>query len=157
MSHNLSIAADLLVAVLLVATIATSIRLSQRMSRMKADESAMRATITELLVATDSAERAIAGLRAAVSESERTLAERLNAAAFHTRQLAEQAASGQAVLERLGQVAHLTRLPSGRREARGDEALSKAGQGADDHLSTTVLAARDLAARAARRVSGRAA
>jgi uncharacterized membrane protein len=55
MSGGLAIAVDLLVAVLLVATIVSSVRLSQRMSRMRADESAMRTTIADLVLATDTA------------------------------------------------------------------------------------------------------
>ena len=55
MSTALVIVADVLVAILLVATIMSSVRLSRRIAGMKADEPAMRATIAELVAATENA------------------------------------------------------------------------------------------------------
>lgn len=72
--------ADVLVAVLLVATIATSVKLSRRIASMKADEGVMRQQIGELVQATERAERAVAGLRETVAEGERTLAARIREA-----------------------------------------------------------------------------
>ena len=80
MTFFVSFAADILVAILLVATIASSVRLSRRISRLKADEAALRTTIGDLVVASATAERAIAGLRATLDECDRTLAERLGTA-----------------------------------------------------------------------------
>ncbi|MCX4195158.1 DUF6468 domain-containing protein [Methylobacterium organophilum] len=73
MSLFVTLAADILVAVLLAATIVTSLRLSRRIGQMKGDEAALRQTIGDLMVATGTAERAIAGLRAAIDEGDRTL------------------------------------------------------------------------------------
>ena len=64
MSLFTTLAADALVAILLTATIVTSVRLSRRISGLKADEAAMRKTIGDLVAASAAAERAIAGLRA---------------------------------------------------------------------------------------------
>ncbi|KMO10431.1 DUF6468 domain-containing protein, partial [Methylobacterium indicum] len=80
MSLIVSILADLLVAVLLVACISTSVGLGRRITRLKGDEAAMRQTIGDLMMATESAERAIAGLRSTLAECDRTLAERLRVA-----------------------------------------------------------------------------
>ena len=73
MSLFVTLAADILVAVLLAATIVTSLRLSRRIGQLKGDEAALRQTIGDLMVATGTAERAIAGLRAAIDEGDRTL------------------------------------------------------------------------------------
>ena len=63
MSSAINTLADCLLAVLLVATIASCVALSRRITRLKSDESAMRKTVGELMLATETAERAIAGLR----------------------------------------------------------------------------------------------
>ncbi|MFC6047774.1 glutamyl-tRNA reductase, partial [Methylobacterium hispanicum] len=60
MSTLVTLLADGLVAVLLVATIVSSLRLSRRIAQMKADEAAFRRTIGDLMAASATAERAIA-------------------------------------------------------------------------------------------------
>ncbi len=104
MSPIISLVAEVLVGVLLVATIGSSIMLSRRIERLKADEQAMRLTIGELLAATDAAERAIAGLKLTVGDSDRTLAERLRTAERYAAELAAQVEAGQGVLHRIGQI-----------------------------------------------------
>jgi hypothetical protein len=104
MSPFISLAADVLVGILLVATIGSSIVLSKRIERLKADETAMRQTIRELLAATDAAERAIAGLKLTVSDSDRTLADRLRTAERYAAELAAQVEAGQGVLNRIAQI-----------------------------------------------------
>ncbi|HEX8417464.1 MAG TPA: DUF6468 domain-containing protein, partial [Methylobacterium sp.] len=80
MSLLVTLVADVLVAVLLVATIVSSVGLSRRIAKLKADEVALRQTIGDLVVASATAERAISGLRATLDECDRTLAERLGTA-----------------------------------------------------------------------------
>ncbi len=80
MSLFVTLFADLLVAVLLTATIVTSLRLSKRIGQLKGDEAALRSTIGDLMVATHNAERAITGLRSALDECDRTLADRIQSA-----------------------------------------------------------------------------
>lgn len=104
MSLIVSILADLLVAVLLVACIATSIGLGRRITRLKGDETAMRQTIGDLMVATESAERAILGLRTTLAECDRTLAERLRLAEHTNAELAAQLQAGDEVLSRIGRI-----------------------------------------------------
>lgn len=152
MSLPLSLLADALVAVLLVATIVTSVRLSRRMARLKADETHMRQTIAELIVATDSAERAITGLRATVADCDRTLGDNLRVAEATTARLGEHVAAGEAVMARLGRIAEATRKAGlGARRDRG-----AASPGAGESLQAAIQAAREVAERATARV-GRAA
>ena len=72
---TITLFADALVATLLVATIVTCYVLSKRIERLKADEGAMRQTIGALISATDTAERAIAGLKSTLNDCDRTLAD----------------------------------------------------------------------------------
>ena len=53
MSAVVNVMADLLLGVLLVAAIVSSVALSRRIARLKADESAMRKTVAELMLATE--------------------------------------------------------------------------------------------------------
>jgi hypothetical protein len=69
-----------LVAVLLVFTIGYCMLLNRRLKLLKSDEHSLRATISELVTATDIAERAVAGLKLTVEECEVELEARLAAA-----------------------------------------------------------------------------
>jgi Domain of unknown function (DUF6468) len=109
MSLTIALIADILVGALLVATIGTSVVLARRIERLKADESAMRQTIGELLAATDTAERAIAGLKLTLGDCDRTLGERLRAAERYAAELADQVAAGQGVMARIGQIVEASR------------------------------------------------
>ncbi|AWB22501.1 glutamyl-tRNA reductase [Methylobacterium currus] len=104
MSLIISILADLLVSVLLVACIVTSVGLGRRITRLKGDETAMRQTIGDLMVATETAERAITGLRTTLAECDRTLAERLRLAERTNADLAAQLQAGDEVLSRIGRI-----------------------------------------------------
>jgi len=101
MGSFLMLFAEILVAVLLVATVITSVRLSKRIAKLQADEQAMRNTIVELMSATETAERAIAGLRNTLGECEKTLAERLRTAERYASDLAEQVEAGEQVMGRI--------------------------------------------------------
>lgn len=109
MTAFIAIAADVLVAVLLVATIVSAATLSRRIARLKADESAMRQTIGDLMLATETAERAIAGLRTTLTDCDRTLAERLRIAERYAADLADGVEAGETVLARIGQIVASTR------------------------------------------------
>jgi predicted component of type VI protein secretion system len=163
MSPLIAVAADLLVGCLLVATIATSVRLSRRLAAMKAGEDTMRATIAELVTATEKADAAIAGLRATVLDSERALADRLGAAARHTERLSKEVMAGEAVIERVSKIAAISRRLSSEEAARS--APSAAGplvepvrepppSRAEDGLRAAIRLARDVAEG---RIGGRAA
>jgi len=151
MSPFVTLLADLLVAVLLCATIVSSVRLSQRITRLKADESAMRQTIAELVQASETAERAIAGLRTTLGDCDRTLTERLRTAERYAADLAEQVAAGETVMSRIARI-----VESSRAVAAAEPAASAKGPN-DDRLGAAADAAQKLAERAARRLEGRAA
>lgn len=170
MTGFLGIAVDLLVAVLLVATISSSIGLSRRMSRMRADESAMRATIADLIVATDTAERAIATLKATLGESDRTLGERLRSAERYSLDLADRVQAGETVMSRIAQIVdssrRATQLEGGPRppkpsnDVKADlksEMTLDAQAGKEGILTAAAAAAQAVADRAARRSGARAA
>lgn len=160
MTSFVAVSADLLVAVLLVATIATSVRLSRQMVRLKQDESAMRATIADLIAATDAAERSIAGLRGTVQDSEQALAERLAAAMRMSARLAEQVAAGDGAIARMGEIAEASRHVAPPPPTRAAPVVAPAPVAMPREtggLRDTILAAREIAARSARRLDGRAA
>ncbi|WP_029058850.1 DUF6468 domain-containing protein [Stappia stellulata] len=94
-----------LVAVLLVVTIGYCVVLNKRLKRLRADEESLRATISELITASEIAERAILGLKATAGEADRTLGERLVAAERLSCTLSEQIVTGNTVLERITQIA----------------------------------------------------
>lgn len=104
MSSTVALIADLLVAILLVATIFTCYVLSRRIERLKADETSMRQTIGDLIAATDTAERAISGLKLTLGDCDRTLAERLRTAERYAADLSSQIEAGQGVLDRIAQI-----------------------------------------------------
>ncbi|HRF07817.1 MAG TPA: DUF6468 domain-containing protein [Xanthobacteraceae bacterium] len=96
-----------LVAVLLALTIGYCVVLNKRLIRLKADDSAMRGTIAELVTATEFAERAIKNLRSITQETNATLGEGLRASLDVTRDLDDQIARGEQVLVRIAQIAQL--------------------------------------------------
>jgi hypothetical protein len=152
MSGGISLLADLLVATLLVATIGTSLVLSRRIRRLKADEATMRKTIGELVVATETAERAIAGLRTTLGECDRTLAERLKAAERYSSELAQQVGAGEEVMSRIAKIVEASRLVESVR-APALEPVSTAAM----KLKVAAARAEALAERAVRRLESEAA
>ena len=152
MSSGISIVVDLLVATLLVATISTSLVLSRRIRRLKADESTMRKTIGELVVATETAERAIAGLRTTLGECDRTLAERLKAAERYSVDLAAQVGAGEEVMSRIAKIVEATRLVEPVKAAAPQPVSTAAMK-----LKAAAARAEALAERAVRRLESEAA
>jgi hypothetical protein len=153
MSTVITLLADLLVAVLLIATITSSVRLSSRITRLKADEEAMRKTIAELMLATETAERAIAGLRTTLSDCDRTLADRLRTAERYAADLASQVEAGETVVNRISQIVDATRqVAVFERKAPSEPAEKVNSQG--DRLRAAVATAEALAERTAKRFKG---
>ena len=73
MSHGLGLMIESLVAVLLLLTIWYCAVLNSKLKLLKADEGSFKATIAELVTATEIAERAVSGLKAAAKECDETL------------------------------------------------------------------------------------
>ena len=105
MINALPLTIESLVAILLLLTILYCIRLNEQLKRLKANGASMQQTIAELIAATESAERAIAGLKATVQEADETLGERLRAAERYSADMRQSAAAGAEVLQRLSRIA----------------------------------------------------
>ena len=111
MSHSLGIVIESLVAVLLVLTIGYCMLLNKRLKRLKADEHSLKATIGELITATEIAERAIGGLKHTVRDVNEHLGSQLSAASQMSAHLKGMLAEGDGVIRRLGKIA-ITARPS---------------------------------------------
>ena len=122
MSHSFGIAIESLVAVLLVLTIGYCMLLNARLQRLKADEHSLKATIGELITATEIAERAIGGLKHTVRDVNENLGSQLSAAAQMSQTLKNQLAEGDNVIRRLTKIAIAARPSS---EAKPEAAEPK--------------------------------
>jgi hypothetical protein len=105
MNHSLGIAIESLVAVLLMLTIGYCMVLNKRLQRLKADEHSLKATIAELITATEIAERAIGGLKHTVRDVNENLGSQLTAATQMAGHLKNMLAEGDGVIRRLGKIA----------------------------------------------------
>src|SRR6202453_1908611 len=94
----------MLVAILLALTIIYCVTLNRRLKLLKADEMSLRATISELVTATEIAERAIAGLKMTVHECDIGLGDRLSRAETMTGEFDLRLSAGKDVLHRLSQI-----------------------------------------------------
>jgi Domain of unknown function (DUF6468) len=103
-SNGFGMIIEMLVAILLALTIAYCISLNRRLKLLKADEQSLRATISELVTATEIAERAIAGLKLTVDECEAGLGARLRSADRFTADLDRSLAAGKDVYDRLARI-----------------------------------------------------
>ncbi len=104
MTYGFGFMIESLVAVLLLLTIAYCAILNNRLKRLKADEQSLKATIGELITATEIAERAVAGLKATAHECDATLGGRLRTADACCAELNQQIKAGDALLKRLSRV-----------------------------------------------------
>jgi chromosome segregation ATPase len=100
---------------LLLITIAYCMLLNSRLKRLKADEHSLKATIAELITATEIAERAIGGLKHTVRDVNENLGDQLTAAAQISQQLKKQLAEGDNIVRRLSRIAIAAR-PGGEPE-----------------------------------------
>ena len=109
MSHSFGVAIESLVAILLLLTIGYCMLLNTRLKRLKADEHSLKATIGELITATEIAERAIGGLKHTVRDVNENLGNQLTSASQMSLQLKKQLAEGDNVLRRLSKIAAAAR------------------------------------------------
>ena len=105
MTFTLGYLVEIMVSVLLLLTILYCVRLNRQIRLLKADEQTLRATISELITATEIAERAIAGLKSTMKEGEQNLGQRLERIDRMTAELDEQLSAGERLLERLKRIA----------------------------------------------------
>jgi uncharacterized protein DUF6468 len=116
MSHSFGIVIESLVAVLLLMTIGYCMLLNSRLKRLKADEHSLKATIGELITATEIAERAIGGLKHTVRDVNVNLGNQLTSAAQLSEQLKKQLVEGDNVIRRLSRIAIAARPASADRD-----------------------------------------
>lgn len=147
MSQNFGLIIESLVAVLLLLTISFCLMLNRRLKKLKADEQALKATISELITATEMAERAIGGLKMTVRDCDENLGERLHAGESLARELTRQLKSGEEVIARLAQISAAAR-PAPPRPIETPQAPPDA--------RATAVAANAFAARARQRGSAAA-
>jgi Domain of unknown function (DUF6468) len=126
MSHSLGIVIESLVAVLLMLTIGYCILLNNRLKRLKADEHSLKATIGELITATEIAERAIGGLKHTVRDVNEHLGSQLTAATQMSAHLKNQLAEGDGIIRRLTKIAVAARPPAAEAEPKVSSAKAVA-------------------------------
>ncbi|MCU1385780.1 MAG: hypothetical protein JWL71_4477 [Acidobacteria bacterium] len=142
MSHSLGLAIEGLVAVLLVLTIGYCRLLNKRLKRLKADEQSLKATIGELITATEIAERAIGGLKLTVREVNEDLGSQIASATDLSQRLSKQVVQGDAVLQRITRIAVAAR-PAEPEPARisAAQSIAAAAQAFSDRRRSNGLAA----------------
>jgi len=112
MNPIVGLAVEGVVAVLLVATIGYCTVLNKRLKRLKADEHSLKATIAELITATEIAERAIGGLKLTVRDCNENLGSQMAAAVEMTERLQTQIDLGNDVVRRVARIAQVGRAVS---------------------------------------------
>jgi hypothetical protein len=122
---------DCVVAILLVLTIGYCMMLNRRLKLLKADEQSLRATISELVTATEIAERAIGGLKITVHECDMGLGERLRKAERLAGDIDRAVVSGKDLISRLSQI-----VSAGRRA--DDIAAMAEPRGAERHAAASI-------------------
>jgi Domain of unknown function (DUF6468) len=157
---TLGMAIEIVVAVLLVLTIFYCMALNRRIIRLRADEAVLRATIAELITATEIAERAILGLKATAGDCERSLGDRLSQTEGMLQDLDRQLVAGGELMRRLTAIveagasvpkAPVARAPvpvasEGSEKALGIKSLQSAALAATERLAAYRRQSREEAA-----------
>lgn len=154
MSHSFGLVIESLVAVLLLLTIGYCMLLNRRLKRLRADEQSMRAMIAELITATEIAERAIGGLKLTVRECDENLGAQLTAGTALSAKLSKQVMAGEAILNRLTQIA-LAARPSPEAETAVEAEVSAVSAHKPSNAKTLLAAAQAFSER--RKATGLAA
>jgi signal transduction histidine kinase len=157
MNHSLGVAIETLVAVLLVLTIGYCMLLNRRLKRLKADEHSLKATIAELITATEIAERAIGGLKHTVREVNDNLGSQLASATQMSEHLKRQLAEGDHVVRRLTKIAIAARPSAAESEAKEPAPREVTSRDAPKTSNAKALAAAAQAFSERRRSGGLAA
>ena len=157
MSYHFGLMIECLVAALLVLTILYCARLNNHIGQLKADEKLMKASIVELVLATEKAERAIGGLKITAREADETLGARLRESEAYCTAMAGHLKAGEDVLSRLRKIAYANKLLAGEATAAKPESPVRRDDVRTQDPKAVVAAAQALAERAMARVHGRAA
>lgn len=147
MNHTVGMIIESLVAILLMLTIGYCALLNKRLKRLKADEQSLKATIGELITATEIAERAIGGLKVTVRDCNENLGNRLQSATELAMGLDKRLLSGEALLRRLSRIVAAARPADADTETAvaapvtPAQAIVAAAQAFSERKRTTGLAA----------------
>jgi len=119
---------EIMVSLLLLLTILYCVRLNRKLRLLKADEQTLRATISELITATEIAERAIAGLKSTMRDGEQNLGGRLERMERLTSELDEQLTAGEDLLARLTRIAGVGKAAAAPEPVPDAKAVAAAAQ-----------------------------
>ena len=122
MNPTFALVIESLVATLLLVTIAYCMLLNKRLKLLRADEQSLKATIGELITATEIAERAIGGLKVTVRDCNDNLGGQLSSAAEMCDRLGTHIHAGETVLHRLSRIAIAARAQPEEAQARSNNA-----------------------------------
>jgi hypothetical protein len=137
-SYHYGFLVETLVSILLLLTILYCVRLNKQLRLLKSDEQSLRATISELVTATEIADRAIAGLKSTMHEGGHALTERLDRGELLTAELDVHINAGNELLARLVRIAGVSR-PAGETPAVQDaKAVAAAAQAFADRTRSRV-------------------
>jgi Domain of unknown function (DUF6468) len=117
-----------MVSILLLLTILYCVRLNNQLRLLKADEQNLRATISELITATEIAERAIAGLKSTMHEGEQSLGGRLQRVEELSADIERQIGAGEQLLARLARIAGVARQTDEQASVPDAKAVAAAAQ-----------------------------
>jgi hypothetical protein len=135
-SYHYGFLVETMVSILLLLTILYCVRLNKQLRLLKADENSLRATISELVTATEIADRAIAGLKSMMQQGEQTLSQKLERGEVLAAELDLHLSAGNQLLARLVRIAGVTR-PVGESPAVQDaKAVAAAAQAFADRART---------------------
>lgn len=128
MSYHYGFIVESMVSILLLLTILYCVRLNRQLRLLKADEQTLRATISELITATEIAERAIAGLKSTMHDGEQTLSERMQRVEGLSADIERQLTAGEELLTRLTRIAGAARPTEDKPPAPAAKAVAAAAQ-----------------------------
>ena len=147
MSTHYGFLVESMVSILLLLTILYCVRLNKQLRLLKADEQTLRATISELVTATEIAERAIAGLKSTMREGEQSLTARLQRAEIVTAEIERQLGLGEKLLGRLIRITGAARPLDAAVNVPDAKAVAAAAQAFAERTRTRLTAqSGDLAA-----------
>jgi hypothetical protein len=127
-THHYGFLVESMVSILLLLTILYCVRLNRQLRLLKADEQSLRATISELITATEIAERAIAGLKSTMRDGEQNLSGRLQRVEEMSADLERQIGAGEALLGKLSRIAAAARAFDAPSPAPDVKAVAAAAQ-----------------------------
>jgi hypothetical protein len=123
--HNFGLLIESCVSVLLMVTIGYCFVLNRRLQRLHAGQITMKATIGELIAATEGAERAIANLKITARECDLSLGETLRSAQTVSKDITRRLENGQELLARITRIAVAASSVKEGRAAAEDDGVPK--------------------------------